>query len=148
MPENVQISTDEEQAAASLFREVPPTKGNPCLPEISTTIPIPVETTNTLTHETIVSITKTHYFKENVNVNESRCSWETTYSHHSCFMIPDDFSSRQLISKCVHLLLNFIYIVMTFPIICSISVVLISNENHMIFVDSTTFLHCTPFVLQ
>ena len=93
VPENVQITSDEEEAAGSLFHEVPPAKGIQNLPEIATTIPIPVETSNLLTHEMIVSISKAHYLKQKENVNKNRFTWETTYSHHSCFMIPDDYNN-------------------------------------------------------
>ena len=48
--EDVENTFSQEQGVASLYHEVPPVKGIPALPVVSTAIPIPEETIDSLTH--------------------------------------------------------------------------------------------------
>ena len=95
---------------------MPPAKGISALPVVTTEIPIPEETTDSLTHDMIAAITKAHYSNQSGNVFESRNNWENTFSHHSCSMVPGDFSCRKLITMCVKQFVNFIFVVMMSPI--------------------------------
>ena len=144
--EDVENTFSQEQGVASRFREVPPAKGIFALPVVSTAIPIPEETTDSLTHDMILDITKAHYSNQPGNVIESRYNWENTYSHHSCSMVPGDFSCCKLISMCVKQFINFIFFVVTSPIICLFSVLYFQMKATSLM--TIAFLHRTPFVLQ